>query len=314
MFDDTFYYLQEFLLYMQTIKNRSKNTIKEYYYDLRLAFRFFKMDKLNLKSEISEINISDIDIDFIKKITLNDLYKYLGFLSDEFSDKSSTRSRKVASLRSFFNYLSFKQKVLDMNPTVELESPKIGKRVPKYLTLDESVTLLHSIKGKNEKRDFAIITLFLNCGLRLSELTGINMTNIKDNVLQVIGKGDKERSIYLNESCQDAIKRYIAVRPRDNVIDKDALFLSSRGVRISNRTVENLVKNHFIAAGIDYKKYSPHKLRHTAATLMHKHGKVDVRSLQKILGHESISTTEIYTHIDDEQLKDALEKNPLNNL
>jgi site-specific recombinase XerD len=299
---------------MQTIKNRSKNTIKEYYYDLRNAFKFFKKDKLKLDNEISEISICDIDLEFIKKITLNDLYKYLGFLSSEYLDKPATRARKVASLRSFFNYLSFKKKVLDINPTVELETPTLSKRIPRHLSLEESRDLLYSIKGKFAKRDFAIITLFLNCGLRLSELTGINMINIKDNMLSVIGKGDKERTIYLNNSCQDAITKYIAVRQKDNVKDKDALFLSNRGVRISNRTVETLVKKHFIEAGIDPKKYSPHKLRHTAATLMHKHGKVDIRSLQQILGHESISTTQIYTHIDNEQLKEALNSNPLNNI
>lgn len=314
MYDDTFFYLQDFLLYMQTIKNRSKNTIKEYYYDLRNAFKFFKKDKLKLDNEISEISICDIDLEFIKKITLNDLYKYLGFLSSEYLDKPSTRARKVASLRSFFNYLSFKKKVLDINPTVELETPTLSKRIPRHLSLEESRDLLYSIKGKFAKRDFAIITLFLNCGLRLSELTGINMINIKDNMLSVIGKGDKERTIYLNNSCQDAITKYIVVRQKDNVKDKDALFLSNRGVRISNRTVETLVKKHFIEAGIDPKKYSPHKLRHTAATLMHKYGKVDIRSLQQILGHESISTTQIYTHIDNEQLKEALNSNPLNNI
>ena len=229
------------------------------------------------------------------------------------SDKPATRARKIAAIKSFFNYVTFKQKILDKNPAVELETPKLGKRLPKYLSLDESVALLHSIDGKNEKRDTCIITLFLNCGLRLSELVAINFKDIKGDVLNVIGKGDKERSIYLNESCRKALKEYIAVRPKD-VKDHDALFISERGTRIGRRTVEMMVKKYITLAGLDPKKYSPHKLRHTAATLMHKYGGVDIRSLQQILGHESVSTTEIYTHVDSEQVKEALEKNPLNNM
>ena len=210
--------------------------------------------------------------------------------------------------------MTFKQKVLEKNPTVELETPKLSKRLPKYLTLDESLALLHSIEGKFEKRDTCIITLFLNCGLRLSELVSINMKDISnDHVLNVVGKGDKERSVYLNNACQKAIKEYIAVRPKD-VKDHEALFISERGTRIGRRTVEMMVKKYITLAGLDPKKYSPHKLRHTAATLMHKYGNVDIRSLQQILGHESISTTEIYTHIDSEQVKEALERNPLNDM
>lgn len=315
MYEDVPFYVQDFLLYMETIKNRSKSTIREYYYDLRHSFRFLKKYKENLKFEnLDDIDISKIDLEFIKKITLNDLYKYLGYLTNEFSDKPATRARKVASLRSFFNYLCFKKKVLDINPTVELETPKLGARIPKYLTLDESIALLHSIDGKFEKRDYAIITLFLNCGLRLSELVNINMKNIKDNVLTVIGKGDKERTIYLNEACQKAIKEYIAVKPKDDLRDREALFISNRGTRISNRMVEMMVRKYIEATGLDVKKFSPHKLRHTAATLLHKHGGVDIRALQQILGHESIATTQIYTHIDNEQVKEALESNPLNNL
>ena len=320
MFDDIPIYLKDFLAYMQNIKNRSKNTIREYYYDLRHALKFLKLYKSDYKVKditmeiIEAADISNLDIDFIKSITLQDLYAYLNYLSNVCSDKPATRSRKVAALRSFFNYLTFKQKILDKNPTVELETPKLSKRLPKYLTLDESIALLHSIDGKFQKRDYCIITLFLNCGLRLSELVSINMKDIKNNVLTVVGKGDKERSIYLNKACQDALSSYIAVRPKDNLKDRDALFISERGGRIGRRTVEVMVKKYIEEAGLDPKKYSPHKLRHTAATLMHKHGGVDIRSLQQILGHESISTTEIYTHVDSEEVKKALESNPLNNI
>ena len=305
---------------MQNIKNRSKSTIREYHYDLRDLFRFlklYKIDKIkfdNINDElIDKTDIVNLNIDFIRKIELTDLYEYLNYLSNMRSDKPTTRARKIAAIKSFFNYVTFKQKLLDKNPAVELETPKLGKRLPKYLSLDESVALLHSIDGKNEKRDTCIITLFLNCGLRLSELVAINFKDIKGDVLNVIGKGDKERSIYLNESCRKALKEYIAVRPKD-VKDHDALFISERGTRIGRRTVEMMVKKYITLAGLDPKKYSPHKLRHTAATLMHKYGGVDIRSLQQILGHESVSTTEIYTHVDSEQVKEALEKNPLNNM
>ena len=320
MYDDLPNFVKDFLIYMQNIKNRSKSTIREYHYDLRDLFRFlklYKIDKIkfdNITDElIDNTDIVNLNIDFVKKIELSDLYEYLNYLSNMRSDKPATRARKIAAIKSFFNYVTFKQKLLDKNPAVELETPKLGKRLPKYLSLDESVALLHSIDGKNKKRDTCIITLFLNCGLRLSELVAINFKDIKGDVLNVIGKGDKERSIYLNESCRKALKEYIAVRPKD-VKDHDALFISERGTRIGRRTVEMMVKKYITLAGLDPKKYSPHKLRHTAATLMHKYGGVDIRSLQQILGHESVSTTEIYTHVDSEQVKEALEKNPLNNM
>lgn len=319
MYDDVPNYMKEFLSYMQNIKNRSSNTVREYYYDLRDVFRFLKLYKSKVKIDnitpelINQTDISDLDLEFLRKIDLRDLYEYLNYISNVRLDKSTTRARKVAALKSFFNFMTFKQKALEKNPTVELETPKLSKRLPKYLTLDESKALLSSIEGKNEKRDTCIITLFLNCGLRLSELVSINMKDMKNNVLTVVGKGDKERSVYLNNACQRAIAEYISVRPKD-VKDHEALFISERGTRIGRRTVEMMVKKYITLAGLDPKKYSPHKLRHTAATLMHKYGNVDIRSLQQILGHESISTTEIYTHIDSEQIKEALESNPLNDI
>lgn len=321
MYDDIPELVNEFIDYMIGIKNRSKNTIKEYYYDLRDSIKFLSLiieDKISFMKINDDLiknkNIINLDEKFIKKIKLEDLYSYINYLSVNRSDKPTTRARKIATLKSFFNYLTLKKKILDKNPAVELETPKLPKRLPKYLTLDESVSLLHSIDGKFEKRDLCIITLFLNCGLRLSELVNINIKDIKDNVLTVIGKGNKERSVYLNSSCQKVISEYISIRPKNNLKDRDALFISERGTRISRRTIEVMVKKYIQAAGLDPKKYSPHKLRHTAATLMHKYGGVDIRALQQILGHESISTTEIYTHIDSEQVKNALESNPLNNI
>ncbi len=312
-YDDVSNIIKDYLLYMLTIKNRSAATVKEYYYDLRNMFRYIKRDKFNIKTDnLEEIDVTDLDIEFFKNLTLSDFYNYLYYMSNDLNSKPVSRARKVATIKSFFNYLCNKEKVLTVNPTIDLETPKLGKRIPKYLNLDEAVSLLHSVDGKHKSRDYAILTLFLNCGLRLSELVNINLTHIRGDILTVIGKGNKERSIYLNDACKDAIATYLRERPVDGVIDKDALFLSSRYKRIGRRTVEVTVKKYIIKAGLDPNKYSPHKLRHTAATLMHKHGNVDIRSLQQILGHESISTTEIYTHIDSDEVRNALDNNPLN--
>lgn len=237
----------------------------------------------------------------------------MSFVSNQRSNSAYARARKVASLKSFFNYLTHKAKLIDKNPASELESPKIVKRLPRYLNIDESKQLLTSVEGEHSARDYAILTLFLNCGIRLSELVGINLNSIRNNTLTVIGKGDKERIIPLNSACIAAIDAYRKVRPVDGVKDKKALFLSERKQRISKATVQHLVKKYIVSAGLDPRKYSTHKLRHTAATLMYKYGHVDIRALQELLGHESISTTEIYTHLDTQQLKNAVESNPLSN-
>ena len=306
---------QDFLSYMDTIKGKSAKTIREYHYDLRSFFRFLKLHYrlIPLESDLSTVSVTDIDLEFIKKITLSDLYAYMSYLSLDKSNKVTSRARKVASLRSFFNYLSTKAKLIEINPAKELESPKLGKRMPTYLNVDESKKLLNSIEGDNKERDFAIITLFLNCGMRLSELVSINLSQIKDDKLTVLGKGNKERTIYLNQASKNALNEYLRVRPKDNLIDKNALFISEQRKRISPRTVQYIVKKYIIAAGLDPEKISPHKLRHTAATLMYQYGNVDIRSLQEILGHESVATTEIYTHINKDQLKEAVNKNPLAN-
>lgn len=320
MYQDVPKYISDFLEYMSGIKNRSYSTIKEYYYDLRNAFKYLKLiksgyDDTKITSELLEnTDISSLDVKFLKKLDLQDLHKYMNYLSLIQLDKPTTRARKVSALKSFFSYVTSKNKLLDINPAIELETPKLPKRLPKYLNLDESISLLNSVSGDFKERDFCILTLFLNCGLRLSELVNINMYSIRDNVLTVIGKGDKERAIYLNDACQKALKRYIAVRPNDNLKDRDALFITKRGTRISRRMVEVMVKKYITSAGLDPRKYSPHKLRHTAATLMHKYGGVDIRALQQVLGHESISTTEIYTHVDSDEVKNAIESNPLNKM
>lgn len=309
-------YLSDFLNYLGTIKGESKNTIFGYKVDLIMFFRFLKLYKglVDDKTNFEDIVISDIDIKFLRSIKLPDLFAFISFAENQRSNGNYARARKVAALRSFFKYLNVKAKIIDENPTLELESPKINKRNPVYLTLDESKVLLNSIEGKNKERDFCIITLFLNCGLRLSELVSIDISKIKVDTLTIIGKGNKERTIYLNNSCIRAINNYLSVRNSAEVEiqDKDALFISRNNRRINKRTVELLVKKYTNKAGLINAKYSPHKLRHTAATLMYKHGNVDIRSLQKILGHENISTTQIYTHVDDEKLREAVNSNPLN--
>lgn len=306
--------LRDFLNYLQTIKGKSINTVKVYFYDLRVFFRFLKLHRnlVDEKSEFDQIDISDIDIELIKTVTLSDLYAFMSYVSNSRDNTAYARARKVASLKSFFNYLHNKAKLIANNPASELESPKILKRLPRYLNIEESKQLLSAVEaGTYSERDYAILTLFLNCGLRLSELVGININNIKNNTLTVIGKGNKERSIPLNNACIEAIETYMKVRPKNGVKDKNALFLSSRKQRISKESVQKIVKKYIKQAGLDPQRYSTHKLRHTAATLMYRYGKVDIRTLQELLGHESISTTEIYTHLDNGQLKDAVEKNPL---
>ena len=315
-------FLNSFLDYTATILNKSPNTIKEYNYDLNNFLKFilvhFKM--VNTK-DIKEVDIHDMQLSTIEKIKLEDIHAYLFYLKNNFQSKAATRARKVASIRVFFNYLCNKANLIEKNPAQNLETPKQEKRIPKYLSLDDSKKLLDaasSIDDRNKERDFAIITLFLNCGMRLSELVGINLNDIvwDEYQLNVIGKGNKERTIYLNKACMNALNSYIAVRPRDCVKSdsRDALFLSERKERISNRTVQYIVKQELKRAGLDTDKYSVHKLRHTAATLMYQYGQVDIRALQELLGHESISTTEIYTHVSNNQVRDAVERNPLADL
>ncbi|MCY6372537.1 tyrosine recombinase XerC [Clostridium ganghwense] len=310
-------YLNEFLNYLGTIKGKSQNTINGYRWDLSMFFRFLKLYKGFIKEniEFEDIPIDDIDKSFIKKIRLSDLYAFISFTENYRNNGNYARARKVASLKSFFKYLCGKAKILDENPAAELEAPKINKRNPVYLTLEESKSLLSSIDGENKERDHCIVTLFLNCGLRLSELCSIDISKIKDDTLTIIGKGNKERTVYLNNACLKAIEKYLPIRNQKydkiNPTDKDALFISKKYRRINKRSVELLVKKYIEKAGLNKQKYTPHKLRHTAATLMYKYGNVDIRSLQKILGHENVSTTQIYTHVDDETLRQAVSLNPL---
>ena len=315
-------YLNSFLDYTITILNKSPNTVKEYNYDLAMFLKFIKI-KFNMTNEedFSMITIKDIPLSTIKKIKLDDIHAFLSYLTNTYHSKAATRARKASSIRVFFNYLCAKANLIDNNPAQNLETPKLDRRLPKYLSLEDSKKLLNATineDNRNSIRDYAIITLFLNCGMRLSELIGININDIdfSENKMTVIGKGNKERSIYLNKACVKSIKEYLNVRPKEGIKtdkknSKNALFLSERKERIGRRTVQYIVEKELKQAGLDTNKYSTHKLRHTAATLMYQYGNVDIRALQEVLGHESISTTEIYTHVANEQARNAIESNPL---
>lgn len=313
--------LVDFLNYLETIKSTSINTIDGYRIDLTIFFRFMMIYKGKVNSdsvEFEDIDISVIDDEFLRGIKLRDLYAFLSF-TEKYRDNSSyARARKVATLKSFFKFLFGKAKVITENPALELESPKINKRHPVYLTLNQSIHLLESL-NKNDKnyfRDYCILMFFLNCGMRLSELCSIQIDKIRDDTLTIIGKGNKERTVYLNDACLKALANYLNVRDDSKALleNKKFLFLSSRNVPINKRTVEIMIKKHITNAGLTDDKYTPHKLRHTAATLMYKYGNVDIRSLQSILGHTNISTTQIYTHVDDDSLRDAVKSNPLSKL
>ena len=312
-------FLNSFLQYSTVILNKSKNSVKEYNYDLSNFFKFMS-NYLGITSEedIKNVDIHLLDIEFLKKIDLEAIHAYLYYPKDTNNSKAATLARKASTIRIFFAYISNKEKLLEVNPAQNIENPKLDKRQPKYLTLEESQKLLKIAEDENDRnseRDFAIITLFLNCGMRLSELVSISLNDIQfdDCKMTVIGKGNKERTIYLNKACMEAIDKYLAVRPTQGIktTDTKALFLSERLERISKRTVQYIVEKELRKAGLDTTKYSTHKLRHTAATLMYQYGNVDIRALQELLGHESIATTEIYTHVANNQVRDAVSRNPL---
>ena len=307
--------VQDYLTYVEAIKGHSSLSVLEYASDLRTYFRFMVKHKGLFPADTpdNELDLTIVDINFIKTITLNDTYTFLIYCKNERRNNEATRARRVVAIRRFFSYLSENLGLLPANPMKNLDAPKTKKSLPKYLTLDESKKLLSVISGKNKERDFAIVTFFLNCGMRLSELVSINYNDIKsDGTIVITGKGNKERTIYLNQACIEAITAYMKVRPNDKVKDR-ALFLSSRYQRINPRTVEMMVNKYIDMAGLGGRGLSVHKLRHTAATLMYQHGNVDVLVLKEILGHENLGTTEIYTHIQSDASKNAVDSNPLAN-
>lgn len=314
--------VRQFLIYNEAIKNKASSSIDEYFRDLQTFFRYIKLIKGKVFDDVDfdRIEINDVDIDLIKTINVQDLYSYLVFCKDERNNNSTTRARKVSSLKQFFKYLTVQTHQLEENPAELLDSPKLKKSLPKHLTLENSLKLLNSVKeseGPNAARDYCIITLFLNCGMRLSELCNLNVTDITtDGSLRILGKGNKERVIYLNNACRSSLSEYLKVRPNDGIPadHKNALFISRNRRRISNKTVQHIVYAYLEKIGLGGQGLSVHKLRHTAATLMYQHGGVDIRVLQDVLGHENLGTTQIYTHVADKQVKDAIDANPLSKI
>ncbi len=319
--------IQSFLSYKETIQGRSQLTVKEYYTDLRTFFRFLLVSRGEVelpsfdREAFSRVKIDSIDQAFAASVTTDEVYAYLLWLARDQKNCPSARARKLSALRSFYKYHTTKSHQLEVDPTRDIDSPAVRQALPKYLSLTESRELLESVAPDSETfpRDYCIITMFLNCGMRLSELVGINLSDIDSDMkkLVVTGKGSKQRTIYLNEACQNALEAYLKIREQlgrsgsSPIKDKNALFLSRRGNRISNKTVQWIIKKHLKLAGLEGKGYSTHKLRHTAATLMYNDGKVDIRVLKDILGHEQLTTTQIYTHVSDQKLEEAMNANPL---
>lgn len=310
-----------FLNYQSNVKNKSELTLDEYSLDLRMFLKFLVISKSKKSfsgEELNETDISTLSPSFFSEITLDDAYRFLSYCKSVRNNKEKARARKVSSIRTFFKYLQINGYISE-NPMVNLDTPKLKKTLPKYLTVDQAKALLNSVEGIHKERDYCILTLFLNCGLRLSELVSIDYNRIKydtDETATVIitGKGNMERTVYMNKACVYAVKAYMRVRPHDGVKDKDALFLSNRLTRISTKTVQHLVDVYIEKAGLGGLGFSVHKLRHTAATLMYQTGKVDVLELKEILGHENLNTTQIYTHLNNEKLKDAVSVNPLSDI
>ncbi len=318
--------LREFLTYHETIKGQSPRTIQEYYLDLRMFLRFMKLmrNDMPIHTRLDDINIKDIDLDFIASITTSDVFDFLSYLANdrtpnpdsavpEYGISPAARARKLSALKSFYKYLTVRTKQLTENPVADLEYPKLRKSLPKYLTLEQSAALLQSVSGPNEKRDYAILMLFLNCGIRRSELVGLNLTDVYEDRIRVVGKGNKERFVYFGTSCRKAIDAYLPERNKKVLSDNRALFGSRDNNRISVSAVHRLVKKALLQAGLDSTQFSAHKLRHTAATMMLSGG-VDVKTVQEVLGHENLNTTQIYTHIENTELKIAAEANPLSRL
>jgi site-specific recombinase XerD len=318
--------LRDFLIYHETIKGQSPLTISEYYLDLRMFLRFVKLMRceMPISTHLEDVPIKDIDVRFLEQIRTADVFDFLSYLANDRSQNpdspaadhgigASSRARKLSAIKSFFKYLTIRTKLLQDNPVVDLEYPRLRKSLPKYLTLEQSAALLKAVSGSNEKRDYAILMLFLNCGIRRSELVGLNVTDVYEDRIRVVGKGNKERFVYFGSACRKAIDAYMQIRSKQILTDNKALFGSRNGNRISTDAVHRLVKKALTQAGLDATQFSAHKLRHTAATMMLSGG-VDVKTVQEVLGHENLNTTQIYTDIENTELKIAAEVNPLSKL
>lgn len=304
-------YLQD----SETIRGLSPRTVNGYYIDLRTFFRFLLHSRRLVPDNLpmEEIDIRGVDLPMIQSVSTSEIYEFLYYITRERNNAAATRARKLSSLKGFYKFLTNKMKILEKNPTDDVGTPAQKKRLPKYLSLHESVELLKSVQSDFYERDYCIITLFLNCGMRLSELVNIDITDIHDDgTIRIVGKGNKERLVYLNEACISALHRLCEERAKlPNLQDKKALFVSKKtGKRLSARRVQQIVEGCLQAAGLSGKGYSTHKLRHTAATMMYQKGHVDMLALKEILGHAHVSTTEIYTHLGTEQLRQAADASP----
>lgn len=318
--------LREFLIYHETIKGQSPLTISEYYLDLRMFLRFIKLmrNDMPINTDLETIDIKDVDLNFVRSIDTSEIFDFLSYLANDrainpenpapdYGISASARARKLSAIKSFYKYLTVRTKQLTENPVADLEYPKLRKSLPKYLTMEQSASLLQAVSGPNEKRDYAILMLFLNCGIRRSELVGLNLSDVYEDRIRVVGKGNKERFVYFGSACRKAIDAYLVERSKKILTDNKALFGSRDGNRISVTAVHRLVKKALLQAGLDSTQFSAHKLRHTAATMMLSGG-VDVKTVQEVLGHENLNTTQIYTHIENTELKIAAEANPLSKL
>ncbi len=318
--------LRDFLTYHENIKGQSPRTISEYYLDLRMFLRFIRLmrNDMPLNTPLEDIPIKDVDLKFIETINTSEIFDFLSYLANDrainpdspapdYGIEPSARARKLSAIKSFYKYLTVRTKQLTENPVADLEYPKLRKSLPKYLTFSQSSALLQAVSGQNQKRDYAILMLFLNCGIRRSELVGLNLTDVYEDRIRVLGKGNKERFVYFGSACRKAIDAYLPIRHKQVLSDNRALFGSRDSNRISVTAVHRLVKKALLQAGLDASQYSAHKLRHTAATMMLSGG-VDVKTVQEVLGHENLNTTQIYTHIENTELKIAAEANPLSKL
>ena len=314
------------MTYHETIKGQSQLTISEYYLDLRMFLRFMMLMRKDMpvQTRLDDIDIKSVDLAFVRDITTSDIFDFLSYLANdrnptpdtpahELGISAASRARKLSSIKSFYKYLTVRTKQLQENPVADLEYPKLRKSLPKYLTIEQSAALLQAVSGQNEKRDYAILMLFLNCGIRRSELVGLNLTDVYEDRIRVVGKGNKERFVYFGSACRKAIDAYLPERNKRVLTDNRALFGSRDNNRISVTAVHRLVKKALLQAGLDSTQFSAHKLRHTAATMMLSGG-VDVKTVQEVLGHENLNTTQIYTHIENTELKIAAEANPLSKL
>lgn len=305
-------FLNEYIFYLRIVRGRSETTVNEYFLNVRLFLRYILMMKQDLNVPIETIKIKDFPAELLKEITLRDIYDFEFYLADERHNQAAARARKTAALKSFFKFLNKRAGLIDTDPMLDIEMPSVKKALPKFLTLEESLRLLSSEAFENPERDFCMITLFLNCGMRLNELVSINISDIdfEERRLLLKGKGNKQRMIYINDACIAAIKTYLNSR-KNPPEEPDALFLSRRKRRISRRRVEQIVEKLLNETGLGNKGISPHKLRHTAATIMYQHGNADTLVIKEVLGHASISTTEIYTHLSDDLKRSAAENTPL---